>query len=168
VAIKDALLGELEHEVGATRRLLERLPEDKFDWKPADKSMTLGRLATHLAELPTWGVHAITMDELDINPPGGEPYQPTQLGSVSEILELFDSNIAKLRETIQSTSDEEFKKPWTLKNAGEEVFTQPKIGVLRGMVMNHTIHHRGQLTVFLRLNGVLLPGTYGPSADEQM
>jgi uncharacterized damage-inducible protein DinB len=168
VAIKEALLPELEQEASSTRKLLERVPEDKLDWKPADKSMTMGRLATHLAEMPTWGVHALSMDELDINPPGGEPYQPVQAGSVSEILEQFDTNIAKLRDAIESASDEDFMKPWTLKNGGEEVFTMPKVAVLRGMVMNHTIHHRGQLSVFLRLNDVPLPGTYGPSADEPM
>jgi uncharacterized damage-inducible protein DinB len=147
--------------------LSEQHYEDKLDWKPANKSMTMGRLATHLAEMPSWGVHALAMDELDINPPGGEPYQPVELGSVSEMLELFDTHVAKLLETLASTSEEDLNKPWTLKNGGEEIFTQPKIGVLRGMVMNHAIHHRGQLSVFLRLNGVPLPAIYGPSADEQ-
>jgi uncharacterized damage-inducible protein DinB len=168
VAIREALLVELAMETAATRKVLERVPEDKLDWKPADKSMTMCRLATHLAEMPSWGVHALTLDELDINPPGGEPYQPVELGSVSEILELFDTNVAKLLATLESTSDDEFKRPWTLKNGGEEIFTEPKIGVLRGMVMNHSIHHRGQLSVFLRLNGVPLPAIYGPSADEGM
>lgn len=167
MAIREALLVELAMESAATRKLLERVPEDKLDWKPADKSMTMSRLATHLAEMPSWGVHALTMDELDINPPGGEPYQLVELGSVPEILELFDTNVAKLLEALESTSDEEFKKPWTLKKAGAEIFTEPKIGVLRWMVLSHTIHHRGQLSVFLRLNGVPLPAVYGNSADEQ-
>ena len=168
MAIREALLVELAMETAATRKVLARVPEDKLDWKPADKSMTMGRLATHLAENPSWGVHTLTMDELDINPPGGEPYKPVELGSVAEIVELFDANVAKLMATLEATSDDEFRRPWTLKNAGEEIFTEPKIGVLRGMVMNHSIHHRGQLSVYLRLNGVPLPAIYGPSADEQM
>jgi uncharacterized damage-inducible protein DinB len=167
VAIREALLVELAMETAATRRVLERVPEDKLDWKPAEKSMTMSRLATHLAEMPSWGVHALTKDELDINPPGGEPYKLPELGSVQEIVELFDTNVAKLLAALESTSDEEFKRPWTLKKGGVEVFTEPKIGVLRWMVMNHSIHHRGQLSVLLRLNGVPLPAIYGPSADEQ-
>ncbi len=166
MAIREALLVELAMETAATRKVLERVPEDKLNWKPADKSMTLNRLATHLAEMPSWGVHALTMDELDINPPGGEPYKPVELGSVADILELFDTNVAKLLEVLERTNDDDFKQPWTLKNAGVEIFTEPKIGVLRGMVMNHSIHHRGQLSVYLRLNGVPLPAIYGPSADE--
>jgi uncharacterized damage-inducible protein DinB len=168
VAIREALLVELEMEAAATRRHLERLPEDKLDWKPADKSMTMSRLATHLAEMPSWGVEVLTTDEMDINPPGGEPYRPLELESVPEILELFDDKVAKLRAALESTSDEDFGKPWTFKDGGVEIFTEPKLGVLRAMVLNHAIHHRGQLSVFLRLNGVPLPATYGPSADEQM
>ncbi|UCC74855.1 MAG: DinB family protein [Gemmatimonadota bacterium] len=168
MAIREALVPELAMEAAATRKLLERVPEEKLDWKPAEKSMTLSRLATHLAELPNWGVEALTTDELDINPPGGEPYKPVELRTVSEILEHFDSSIAKLLEALKSASDEDLMKPWTLKNAGEAIFTQPKVGVLRGMVLNHAVHHRGQLSVFLRLNGVPIPATYGPSADEGM
>jgi len=168
VAIREALLVELAMEGAATRRYLERLPEDKLDWKPADKSLTLSRLATHLADLPSWGTKVLTTDEMDINPPGGEPYELVELGSASEILDLFDANHAKLLAALESTGDEEFGKSWTLKNAGVEIFTEPKLGVLRWMVLNHAVHHRGQLSVYLRLNGVPLPATYGPSADEQM
>jgi uncharacterized damage-inducible protein DinB len=168
VAIREALLVELAMEGAATHKYLERLPEDKLDWKPADTSMTMNRLATHLAEMPSWGVEILTTDEMDINPPGGEPYKPVELGSVSEILELFDANHAKLLAALESTGDEEFGKPWTFKDGGVEVFTEPKLGVLRAMVLSHAIHHRGQLSVYLRLNGVPLPATYGPSADEAM
>ena len=166
MAIRDAMLPELEREAALTRQLLERVPDTKLDWKPAEKSMSLNQLASHLANLPSWGLHALESDELDINPPGGEPMVPASPEGVAAIVELFDSNVAKLRETIASTEDEALGLLWTLKSGGEEVFSLPKYGVLRGMVLNHIIHHRGQLTVYLRLNDVPLPMTYGPSADE--
>lgn len=166
MAIKESLLPELEQEAASTRKLLERVPEDKLGWKPAEKSMTLSQLANHLANLPTWAVHALTGDELDIAPPGEEPYVADELGSVSEIVDSFDANLAKMREAIETTSDERFVQPWTLKNAGKQVFTMPRVAVLRSMILNHLIHHRGQLTVYLRLNDVPLPGIYGPSADD--
>ena len=166
MAIRDAMLPELEHEAALTRQLLERVPDAKLDWKPAEKSMSLNQLVTHLAGLPSWGLYALESDELDINPPDGEPLAPPSPEGVEAIVELFDSNVTKLREAIASTDDETFGKPWTLKSGGQEVFSQPKAGVLRSMVLNHIIHHRGQLTVYLRLNDVPLPMTYGPSADE--
>jgi uncharacterized damage-inducible protein DinB len=168
MAIKDALLGELEHEVAATRRMLERVPEDrlKSKWKPAEKSMTLSRLASHVAELPTWGVHALNLDELDIAPPGEEPQTGAQLESTAEIVATFDTNISNMRDAIQSTSDEKFMTLWTLKKSGEDIFSIPKIAVLRNFVINHMVHHRGQLSVFLRLCDVAVPQTYGPTADE--
>jgi uncharacterized damage-inducible protein DinB len=160
------MLPELEREAALTRQLLERVPDTKLGWKPAEKSMSLNQLASHLANLPSWGLHALESDELDINPPDGEPMVPASPEGVAAIVELFDSNVAKLRETIASTDDEALGLLWTLKSGGEEVFSLPKYGVLRGMVLNHIIHHRGQLTVYLRLNDVPLPMTYGPSADE--
>jgi uncharacterized damage-inducible protein DinB len=168
VSISQSFLSELEQESPATRRLLERLPEGQLDWKPADTSMTLSRLATHLAELPGWGLKALTLDELDVMPPGGEPFVATEVQSTAEIVELFDANMAKLRDTIAATGDEAFMEPWTLKAGGEEVLTLPRVAVMRSFVLNHIIHHRGQLTVFLRLCGVPLPGTYGNSADDPM
>lgn len=168
MSISQSFLSELEQEAPATRRLLERVPEDKLDWKPADKSMTLSRLATHLAELTGWGLNALTQDELDVQPPDGEPFVATQLRSVEEILELFDANLAKLRDALDATSDEAFMEPWTLKAGGREIFTLPRVAVVRSIVLNHIVHHRGQLTVFLRLCGVPLPGTYGPSADDNL
>ena len=166
MAIRDAMVPELEREAEITRRLLERVPDEKLDWKPAEKSMSLNQLASHLANLPSWGLHALGSDELDINPPDGEPLVPASPKGVSAILELFDTNVAQLREAIASTDDQSFSRTWALKSGGVEVFSLPKAGVLRGMVLNHIIHHRGQLTVYLRLNDVPLPMTYGPSADE--
>jgi uncharacterized damage-inducible protein DinB len=162
MAISKSLIPELEMEAAVTRRLIERVPEDKLGWKPHEKSMPLGRLATHLAELPGWGKVTIAQDVLDI----GEGFTPTILGSVQEILHLFDKNVTDFKELLANTPDEEFMKIWTMKYKGQEVFSSPKIGVVRGTVMNHMVHHRGQLTVYLRLNEVPLPMTYGPSADE--
>ncbi|UCG85788.1 MAG: DinB family protein [Gemmatimonadota bacterium] len=159
--ISEALIPELDQEAAATRRLLERVPEDKLDWKPHEKSMSLGRLATHLAELPGWGKVTIEQDVLDI---GG--FQPTILKTVSEMVGLFDKNVSEFRVILGETPDAEFMKTWTMKHEGKEVFAAPKIAVVRNMVMNHLVHHRGQLTVFLRLNDVPLPMIYGPSADE--
>ncbi|UCF19360.1 MAG: DinB family protein [Gemmatimonadota bacterium] len=166
MAINESLLIELQQEAAATRKVLENIPEDKLAWRPHEKSMTLSRLATHIAELPAWGEVMLSRDEFDIAPPGAPPFQPQELGSVAEILDLFDKNVAKLRELAGSTSDEDFRKQWTLLKGGNQVFTAPRIGVVRSTLFNHTIHHRGQLTVFLRLVGAPVPGTYGPSADE--
>lgn len=166
MAIKDAFLQELEQEAAFTRRLLERLPEDKLEWKPAEKSMTLSRLATHLAELPGWAEPVLAHDEFDIQPPGAPPYQPVEMESVGKILETFDANIEKLRQLLESLSDEDFMRPWTLKMGGADVFTAPKVGVVRSTLFNHAVHHRGQLSVYLRLCDVPVPAVYGPSADE--
>ena len=166
MAIRDAMLPELEREAALTRQLLERVPDARLDWKPAEKSMSLNQLASHLANLPSWGIHALELDELDINPPDGEPMVPASPEGVTAIVELFDSNVAKLRDALSSADDAAFGETWTLKSGGQEVFSLPQYGVLRGMVLNHIIHHRGQLTVYLRLNDVPLPMTYGPSADE--
>lgn len=167
MSIAESLMPEIELEAAATRRLLERVPEDQLSWKPHEKSMPLGRLATHLAELPTWGVNAVKLDELDIMPPGAPPFVPTMLDSTSEIVELFDTNLKEMVDAIRATKDEAFSETWTLKAGGKDVFTQSRLSVIR-MNLNHIIHHRGQLTVFLRLLDVALPGTYGPSADDNL
>jgi uncharacterized damage-inducible protein DinB len=162
MSIADALIQELEQEAATTRQLLERVPDDKLDWKPHDKSMPLGRLATHIAELPSWGKVTIEQDVLDIS----EGFTPTILGSVTDILDCFDKNTAAFKELLTRTPNEELMKTWTMKHRDQDVYSAPKAGVVRSMVMNHLVHHRGQLTVFLRLNDVPLPMTYGPSADE--
>jgi len=164
MAIKDALLPEFDHETGTTRRLLERLPEDKFGWKPHPKSMSLGRLATHVAELPHWG--SLTLSATEYNMPAG-PYQPVEKATRAEVLALFDENVATLRKGLESVSDAELMVMWSFKSDGQTVFSVPRASVLRGMVMNHMIHHRGQLSVYLRENDVPLPSIYGPSADER-
>ena len=165
--IAQALLPEFDQEMAATRKLLERVPDEKFDWSPHEKSMTLGRLAGHLAELPMWTAVSLDQDEFDVNPPDGEQeWEAANPTSSAETLALFDKNSADAREKIASTGDATFFEDWTLKSGDETLFTIPKIGVVRSFILNHSIHHRGQLTVFLRLLDVPVPQTYGPTADE--
>lgn len=164
--IAAALLPEFDHEMTGTRRALERVPDDKFDWKPHDKSAALGALATHLANLPHWVVITIDQDSLDLTPPGGGPYVQPVASSTAELLDAFDAKTAAAREALSGASDEVLMQPWTLKKGGADVFTMPRAGVLRTFVMNHLIHHRAQLGVYLRLLDVPVPSLYGPSADE--
>lgn len=163
MAIKDAILPEFDHEMASTRRLLERVPEDRPDWKPHAKSMTLGRLAAHVAELPGYGLVTLQTDGLDF---ASGQYVPARFESRAQLLKLFDDNVRQTRAAIAASDDEIFARPWTLRNGDHVIFTVPKLGTLRTFFMNHLIHHRGQLSVYLRLLNVPLPGTYGPSADE--
>jgi len=166
VRLTELLMPEFDAEMTATRRVLERVPDGKSSWKPHPKSMTLGRLATLVAELPGWVVNTITLDELDIMPPGGPPPKFEALASTARILELFDRNAAAARAAIAQAPDAEFKKPWAFKVGGRTVATNPKFTVYRRTVLNHLVHHRGQLTVYLRLNDARVPAVYGPTADE--
>ncbi|HXM60174.1 MAG TPA: DinB family protein [Terriglobales bacterium] len=165
MAISEGLLPEFDQEMASARRTLERIPEDKLGWKPHEKSMTLGRLAGHVAELPGFGVAAITTENLDFaNRPAGS--KPLVAESQKQILEIFDKKATALRAAIAKTSDDEWAKNWKL-SAGDKVFFNgPKIMAVRRMMMNHIIHHRAQLGVCLRLNDVAVPSVYGPSADE--
>jgi len=166
--MSQSLLPEFDHEMANTRKALERVPEDKFGWKPHEKSMSLGRLATHVAELSGWVSNTLESESLDFAPPGAPPYQPLIAASRTALLEMFDKNVAAARAAISAASDAQLMAPWTLLAGGKTIFSMPRIAVLRGMVMNHMIHHRGQLTVYLRLNDVPVPALYGPSADEQI
>ena len=167
MAIRDGLLPEFDHEVANTRKTLERVPEGKPDYKPHEKSMAMGRLAGHLAELPGWAKEAILQDSIEIrrDDPNNTPLVMT---SRKQLLEEFDKRTAAGRTAIAGASDEDLMKPWSLIAGGKTIFTLPKVAVLRGFVMNHMIHHRAQLGVYLRLNGVAVPSIYGPSADEQV
>jgi uncharacterized damage-inducible protein DinB len=160
--ISQDLLPEFDQEMMNTRKILERVPEDKLDYKPHVKSMTLGRLAGHLAELPTWASHTLQMEELVLT----SDFKPFIPKSRQEILDAFDKHVAEAREIIGNATDEDFGKIWTLKFGNETIFAMPRTAVLRNMVISHLIHHRGQLGVYLRLNEVEVPGMYGPSADE--
>lgn len=165
--ISQALLPEFDHEMAILRKTLDRVPEDKVSFRPHDKSMTLGRLAGHLAECPMWGIVSLDRDEFDMAPPGGANMESYELASRADALARFDRDVAKARTLISSTSDETLMRPWTFKSGGHTVLTMPKVAVLRTFLMNHMIHHRAQLGVYLRLLNVPVPSTYGPSADEQ-
>jgi uncharacterized damage-inducible protein DinB len=164
--ISAALLPEFDHEMATTRTTLERVPEDKFDWAPHQKSMKLGQLASHLADMPSWGTVGLKQDSMDLAPEGGAPYQPFQAASRTQVLERFDKNVAAASAAIADTDDPEYMKPWSLLRSGQTLMTMPKIAVVRSFMINHIIHHRGQLSVYLRLNDVPVPSIYGPSADE--
>jgi uncharacterized damage-inducible protein DinB len=161
----DALLQEFDMEMANTRKSLERIPAN-FGWKPHSKSMTLGRLATHLAEIPSWAQVTLGADEFDVSPPGAPPYQPPALKTRAEVIALFDKNMATARTAFEQAKDEDLMKPWSLKAGGQPLMTLPRAAVLRGFVLSHNIHHRAQLGVYLRMNNVKVPSIYGPSADE--
>lgn len=165
MGLSNALLPEFDNEMANTRKTLERVPDNKFDWKPHEKSMAMGSLAGHLANLPSWGSLTVGSDSFDMAP-GGQPVTTPPLSSGKEVLATFDENVAKTREAITGASDEELFKPWSLMSNGNTILTMPKIAVLRNFVMNHMIHHRAQLGVYLRLNDLPVPSIYGPSADE--
>jgi uncharacterized damage-inducible protein DinB len=165
MALKDALLPEFDHEMGTTRRVLERVPEADLAWKPHEKSFSMGQLASHIANVPHWVEITIDRSAFDIAAPG-EDARPKQPESVAAILKAFDANVKTARAKIDAQPDPALFVQWTLKHGDQEVFTLPKIAVLRSFIMNHMIHHRGQLSVYLRLRNVSVPAIYGPSADE--
>ena len=160
------LLPEFDHEMANTRKSLERVPKDKLDWKAHDKSMSLGGIATHLANLPSWTMLMIEQDSFDIAPPGEDPPRVDPADSVEDALAMFDKNVTAARAAIEGASDEHLLSPWALLSGGNEMFKMPRMAVLRSMIMNHMIHHRAQLGVYLRLNDVAVPALYGPTADE--
>ena len=162
----ETLLPEFDQEMANTRKVLERVPDDKLDWQPHPKSHTIGWNANHLANLPDWLVHALTTPELDIAPVGGEPYSYPKATSAREILEMFDRNVTAAREAITRANEEQMAQPWTLSHAGKPVFTMLRSAVFRQIILNHIIHHRAILCVYLRLNDIPVPGMYGPSGDE--
>ena len=162
MAISQALLPEFDQEVASTRKALERLPDDKFDWKPHDKSSTLGGLAGHLASLPNLASMAIGQDSLEVTT---RP-KPPKMSNRAEVLAVFDKTTAEARKAIAAATDEQLMKPWSLLYGDKKLFTMPKAAVLRTFFMNHLIHHRGQFTVYLRLKNVPVPSIYGPSAVE--
>ena len=164
MTISETLLPEFDQELANTRALLECVPEDKFAWKPHAKSMSMGRLASHVAEMPNWAVYAIKQDSLELTP-GQKPFNAA---TKKELMDSLATNAAAARAAIAGASDEHLGKTWSLIFGGTPVLTMPRAAVLRTVVFSHIIHHRGQLTVYLRLNEIPVPGLYGPSADTEM
>lgn len=162
MALVDALLPEFDHEISTTRKLLERMPDDRLTWKPHAKSMSLGALATHLSNLPWWGEVTLAQAEFDTASVG----TPPEGASTAHILETFDRNASRTRALLAATSDAELMAPWALKREGQTIFSMPKAAVWRSFVLSHLVHHRGQMSVYLRLLDVPVPSIYGPSADE--
>ena len=160
--IADALLPEFDREMTTTRKLLERVPEEKFAWKPHARSMSLAELATHVAMLPRWGAITVNQTEFDTS----DPHNPGPAASRADLLARFDANVADTRAALTGKSDAEMMATWSLKRQGQTLFTMPRTVVWRTFFMNHLVHHRGQLSVYLRLNDVPVPAMYGPSADE--
>jgi uncharacterized damage-inducible protein DinB len=162
----DAVLPEFDHEMAKTRQVLERIPDDKMDWKPHPKSNTIGWNANHLADLPHWGTTTITQDQFDFAPVGGKRYELPKLKTSRELVELFDKNVAACHKALAEVKEEDLGKMWSLLNGGQTIFSMPRVAVLRGFVFSHIIHHRAILCVYLRLNNIPVPGMYGPSGDE--
>lgn len=165
MTLGQTLAAELKHEAVSTRKMLERVPEDKFDWQPHEKSMKLGRLASHVAEISHWVNAALTQDELDF---ATSDYKPETANSARDLVEIFDKTVGEAAGLLENVSDRDIMRKWRLRNGEKVFFELPKIAVIRSMVLNHLIHHRGQLSVYLRLNDVPLPSVYGPTADEPM
>jgi len=162
----ELFLAELEREAVGTRHTLERVPEGHNDWKPHERSMALGYLAALVARMPAWLATMITQDELEMKPNGGSKHKPQELNTKRELLQTFDDSVIEGRNALESTTDEHLMKPWRFLVGGQIVSEQPRHIMLRDAVFNHLAHHRGQLTVYLRLNEASVPAIYGPSADE--
>jgi len=163
MAMKDGVLAEFDHEMGTTRKLLARIADDKLTWKPHDRSRTMGALAMHLAHLPHWGDFILNHTVIDL---ADHPPITNEKSSRAELLEYFDGKVRLARAALDKT-DAELVAPWTLRRSGQEMFTLPRIAAFRTFVLYHSAHHRGQLSVYLRLNDIAVPAIYGPTADEQ-
>jgi len=164
--IQELFLGQLEREAKITLPALTRVPEGRNDWKPHERSMPLGYLATLVALIPSWVVKVVKDDELDLNPPGGGQGKPPEWRKTAELVELFERHVADAKQALAGTNDAHLMTPWKLLVAGKVVSEQPRQVVLSDSVFCHLAHHRGQLTVYLRLNGAKVPAIYGPTADD--
>jgi len=160
--MSEALLAEFDQEMATTRRTLERVPEDKFGWQPHEKSMTMGRLACHIAGIPNFGISVAKADSMDLSKEHGD----VAAADRQQLLAGFDRLVGRARSAIAGMSDEDMARPWSLLRGETTLFRAPKAAILRTVMMNHLIHHRGQLSVYLRLTNTPVPSIYGPSADE--
>ena len=166
MSLSASLLPEFDQEMAKTRTALERIPRERFNWKPHERSYSFMELAKHLTCLPGWGVATMKSDSLDLDPEKGEYAPPPPGERPEDVLAVFDRTVAEFRDALVRAGDEDLTKPWTLLQGGRELFTMPRMDVIRNMILNHILHHRGQLTVYLRLNDLPVPALYGPSADE--
>jgi uncharacterized damage-inducible protein DinB len=166
MAIKDAFIAELKYESSLTKKMLEKVPLNKKEWKPHEKSMTLGRLATHVAENIHWVTDIIHIDDFDFMK--NYNFNPRTANSTEELLEIFQTNLDKAINDLSNVSDDDLAKKWIVRRGEQIMFDTPKKVAIRSWAINHMIHHRGQLSVYLRLLDVPVPGMYGPSADEKM
>lgn len=165
--VKEWLLAEFDHEMALTRQVLERVPEGAFDWAPHERSLGLGGLAAHLALIPHWGSAILEHDGYDLAGADGGGAHAGQR-TPAEILAAFDANVADVRRGLTSRTDAELSAPWTLRSGNRTLMSMPRFAALRTFLVSHAIHHRGQMTVYLRLQNVAVPPLYGPSADESM
>ena len=161
--IASVLIAEMEQEARVTRTCLERIPAEKFDWKPHEKSMAFGKLASHIAEMFSWTGPTLQQPELDFSKFDYKPFEPA---TTADLVEYLDKNVSEAIDVLRNTPDDVFMENWTMRNGETVYFTMPKATCMRSFVMNHIVHHRGQLSVYLRLNDIAVPSIYGPSADE--
>jgi len=167
MTIGQALLPEFDQEMASTRKTLELLPDNQWNWKLHEKCGTVGWYGLHLATMPGWATMTLNTEEFDYAPVGGHSYQPPKLENRQQVLAEFDKGVAEARGAIAKASDADLLKNWSLLAGGKTIFTMPRVACLRTMVFNHIIHHRGQLTMYYRLLGIPVPGLYGPSADDK-
>lgn len=160
----DSLIPEFEHEAQTTRKHLERLPDDKLEWRPHEKSFTASGLASHIVECVGWTDAIFNLEEFNFDP---ATYKPYEAKSVADLLKTLESNVQKGKQALVEANDATLEQPWRLKVAGRVLFERPRSAVFRDFMLSHVIHHRGQFSVYLRLLNIPVPGSYGPSADEQ-
>lgn len=164
MALHSVYINELRYEASNTRKMLETIPDDQWNWKPHEKSSALGNLACHIVELPQWAEHIVTKSGFDFM---SDHFDRLSVGSKKELIAAHDEIINKTIVVLEKISDDDFNQNWTFAKGGTTVFELPRKAALRNMVLNHIVHHRGQLSVYLRLLNVPIPGMYGPSADER-
>lgn len=162
--LNEILLPEFEHEMNITRKVLNELSDNIFSYQPHEKSWTTQSLANHIAEIPSWVNGTLDFEELDF---ATSDYKPHNYGTKKEVIDLFEKNVDKAKQSLMNTNNEKMLGDWTLRNGEKIFFTMPRAAVLRSMVMNHMIHHRAQLGIYLRMNNATVPASYGDSADEK-
>ena len=167
MSIAEILLPEVDHEMATTRRLLERVPQADAEWRPHPKSYSLGDLAAHIARLPKWGRYVFEQPELDLGAPANAELARAGFTTTAELLDRFDANVRETRTALAAAPDEAMRTKWALRNGGTTIFSLPRAAIFRAFILSHLIHHRGQLSVYLRLRDVALPSIYGPTADER-